>query len=173
MSGMAKLPALLEGARTSPFKLKMLNLLLGRLIPFNRPHGVNIHEIGKEYVKTTAPYKHKNLNHIKGVHACCIATVAEFSSGLLFLSRLNPARYRLIMAKLEIDYLYQAKGAIIAETRLSELDLKNQILKPLADAEKILHTQVTEVYDEQQNHLATAHVTWQIKRWDAVKTKVN
>lgn len=173
MSGLAKLPGLIEGARTSPFKLKMLNLMLGRLIPFNRPHGVHIFELGKEHVKTTAPYKRKNLNHIKGVHACCIATVAEFSSGLLFLSRLNPARYRLIMAKLEIDYLYQAKSAIIAETRISEQELKDAILKPLADKEKLLHTQLTEVYDDQKNHLATARVTWQIKRWDAVRTKVS
>lgn len=172
MSGMAKLPALIEGARKSPFKLKLLNLFLGRLIPFNRPHGVKILELGKEHVKTCAPYRRKNQNHIRGIHACCIATVAEFSSGLLFLSRLNPSRYRLIMAHLEIDYHYQAKSAIIAETRISEQQLKGEILKPLADAEKLLFTQVTEVHDAEQNHIATARVTWQIKRWDKVRTKV-
>lgn len=172
MSGLAKLPALIEGARKSPFKLRLLNLFLGRLIPFNRPHGVRILELGKEHVKTTAPYKRKNHNHIRGVHACCIATIAEFSSGLLFLSRLNPSRYRLIMAKLEIDYHYQAKGPIIAETRLNEQQLKDQILKPLADTDKLLFTQATEIHDNQQNHIASARVTWQIKRWDAVKTKV-
>ncbi len=172
MSGLAKLPALLEGARKSPFKLKLLNLFLGRLIPFNRPHGVRILELGKEHVKTCADYRRKNHNHIRGVHACCIATVAEFSSGLLFLSRLNPARYRLIMAHLEIAYHYQAKSAIIAETRLSEQQLKDGILKPLADSASLQFTQATEVYDDRGNHIATARVTWQIKRWDAVRTKV-
>ncbi len=172
MSGLAKLPALLEGARKSPFKLKLLNLFLSRLIPFNRPHGVHILELGKEHVKTTAPYKRKNQNHIRGVHACCIATAAEFSSGLLFLSRLNPARYRLIMAHLEIDYHYQAKSAVIADTRISEQQLKDEILKPLADNDKLLFTQNTEVHDDKQNHIASARVTWQIKRWDTVKTKI-
>jgi len=172
MSGMAKLSGLIEGARKSPFKLKLLNLLLGRVIPFNRPHGVRILELGKEHVKTTAPYKRKNQNHLRGIHACCIATVAEFSSGLLLLSRLNPSRYRLIMAHLEIDYHYQAKSPIIAETGISEQQLKDEILKPLGDVEKILFTQVTEVHDQKQNHIATARVTWQIKRWDKVKTRV-
>jgi acyl-coenzyme A thioesterase PaaI-like protein len=172
MNGMGRLPALLEGARKSRLKLRILNLFLGWLIPFNRPHGARILELGKEHVKTTAPYKRKNLNHIRGVHACCIATVAEFSSGLLFLSRLNPSRYRLIMARLEIDYYYQAKHAIIAETRISEQQLKDEILRPLADTDKLLFTQTTEVHDSQQHHIATARVTWQIKRWDAVKTRV-
>lgn len=172
MNGLVKLPALLEGARRSPFKLKLLNLFLGRLIPFNRPHGVRIRELGKDFVATTAPYKRANHNHIRGVHACCIATAAEFSSGLLFLSRLNPSRYRLIMARLEIDYHYQAKGAIVAETRLEEQQLKDEILKPLADSDKLLFTQKTEVRDDHDNHIATARVTWQIKRWDAVRTKV-
>lgn len=172
MSGMARLPALIEGARKSPFKLKLLNLFLGRLIPFNRPHGVHILELGTEHVKTTAPYTRKNQNHIRGIHACCIATVAEFSSGLLFLSRLNPAEYRLIMAHLEIDYHYQAKSAIIAETRISAQQLEDSILNPLAGTDKLLFTQVTEVHDAQHHPIATARVTWQIKRWDMVKTRV-
>ncbi len=172
MSGLVKLPALLESARKSPFKLKILNLFLGRLIPFNRPHGVHILELGKEHIKTAAPYRRKNQNHIRGVHACCIATVAEFSSGLLLLSRLNPSRYRLIMAQLEIDYHYQAKSTIIAESRISEQQLKDEILKPLAETDKLLFTQTTEVHDDRQNHIASARVTWQIKRWDRVKTRV-
>ncbi len=172
MSGLAKLPGLLEGARKSPWRLRLLNLFLGRLIPFNHPHGVRILKLGTEHVKTTAPYTRKNQNHLRGVHACCIATVAEFSSGLLFLSRLNPSGYRLIMAHLEIDYHYQAKSAIIAETCISEQQLKDDILKPLAETDKLLFTQVTEVHDAQQHHIATARVTWQIKRWDVVKTRV-
>jgi acyl-coenzyme A thioesterase PaaI-like protein len=172
MSGLTRLPALLEGARKSPFKLWLLNQLLGRLIPFNRPHGVRILELGTEQVTTGAGYKRKNHNHLRGVHACCIATVAEFSSGLLLLSRLNPADYRLIMAHLEVEYRYQAKSAIIAETRLSEQQLKDQILKPLAETDQLLFTQVTEVLDSQKNSIATARVTWQIKRWDRVKTRV-
>jgi len=172
MSGLAKLPALIAAARRSPLRLRLLNLILSWSIPFNRPHGVRILELGTDLVKTSAPYRRKNQNHIRGIHACCIATVAEFSSGLLLLSHLQPSAYRLIMARLEIDYHYQAKSRILAETRLSQGQLTADILNPLAECEKILFTQNTEVYDAAQNHVATARVTWQIKRWDRVQTRI-
>ena len=38
-----------------------------------------------------------------------------FSAGLLLLSRLEPARYRLIMSNLEVEYRYQAKQDITAD----------------------------------------------------------
>ncbi|TYO95824.1 acyl-coenzyme A thioesterase PaaI-like protein [Geothermobacter ehrlichii] len=172
MKGFARLPALLEGARRSKFRLWLLNLLLGRLIPFNRPHGIRVLAIDQDQVQTAAPYRRRNHNHLRGIHACCIATVAEFSSGLLFLSRLNPSRYRLIMAKLEIDYRYQAKGAIVATSRLSDAELKERVLKPLATSDRVLTTLATEVHDQQGNLVAVAQVTWQIKPWDKVRTGV-
>ncbi len=172
MKGLAQLPRLLEGARRSPFRLKLLNLMLGRVIPFNRPHGVRIIALGDDWVQTGTDYRRRNHNHLRGIHACCIATVAEFSSGLLFLSRLNPARYRLIMAKLEIDYRYQAKEPIVATSRISDEELKEAILKPLAKKESVLVTRPTEVHDMQGNLIAVAQVTWQIKPWDKVRTRV-
>jgi len=172
MNGFARLPGLLIRARTSGFWLWVLNLLLGRLIPFNRPHGVSILTLSESQVQTTAPYRRRNHNHLRGVHACCIATVAEFSSGLLFLSRLNPNRYRLIMAKLEIEYHYQAKGRLVATSQLSDAALKEQVLKPLVATDKVLTTQTTEVHDDDGNLVATAQVTWQVKAWDKVRTRI-
>jgi acyl-coenzyme A thioesterase PaaI-like protein len=171
MSGLTSLPALIASARRSPLRLRLLNLVLSWVVPFNRPHGVRILEVGTDLVKTTAPYRRKNQNHIHGIHACCIATVAEFSSGLLLLSHLPPTDYRLIMAHLEMAYHYQAKSRIVAETRISEAQLAAEILEPLARHEKLLLTLVTKVYDAAQNHVATAHITWQIKRWDRVQTR--
>ena len=172
MKGFTSLPGMLAGARHSKFRLWMLNLLLGRVIPFNRPHGVRILSLGEDQVQTTAPNKRRNHNHLHGVHACCIATVAEFSSGLMFLSRLNPNRYRLIMARLEIDYHYQAKSAIVASTRLSDEELKERVLKPLAESDKVQTTLPTEVHDQQGHLVATVQVTWQVKAWDKVRTTV-
>jgi len=172
MKGFASLPGLLVGARRSKFRLWLLNLLLGRLIPFNRPHGVRIRQLAEDRVETTAPYRRRNLNHLRGVHACCIATVAEFSSGLLFLSRLNPNRYRLIMAGLEVEYHYQARGRIVATTGLSDAELKNRVLKPLANANQVLTTFSTEVHDPDGNLVAMARITWQIKAWHQVQTRI-
>jgi acyl-coenzyme A thioesterase PaaI-like protein len=172
MKGFTSLPGLLAGARHSKFRLWLLNLLLGRLIPFNRPHGIRIRHLAEDRVEITAPYRRRNLNHLRGIHACCIATVAEFSSGLLFLSRLNPNRFRLIMAGIEVEYHYQAKGPIVATTCLNDVELKSRVLLPLAAADRVLTTLSTEVHDPAGNLVATARITWQIKAWDKVQTRV-
>ncbi len=172
MSGFNLLPRLLGKARHSSFWLFVLNRLLGRMIPFNRPHGFRILELDDQRVRTGGPYRHRNLNHIRGVHACAIATVAEFSSGLMLLAKLDPARYRLIMAGLEIDYLYQAKSAIIAETVLDDGRLKNEILKPLATSDVLRKTLETRVCDAEGNLVARARITWQIKPWAQVRTQM-
>lgn len=173
MKGFSPLPKLLAGARRSRFRLWLLNLLLGRLIPFNRPHGVRIVSLGADQVQTSAPDRRRNHNHLGGIHACCIAAVAEFSSGLLVLSKLNPNRYRLIMARLEIDYHYQAKGTIIAITSLTGDELEQRMLVSTGRRDKEQATLSTEVFDPQKNLVATVRVTWQIKPWARVRTRIS
>ena len=173
MSGFDLLPNLLSRARGSGFWLAVLNFLLGRIIPFNRPHGFDIVELGEERVRTRAAYRRVNHNHIRGIHACAIATVAEFSAGILLLSRLDPARFRLIMSRLEVDYVYQAKMAISAETVLGHDVLQAKVLAPLADQESCAIVMETVIDDAAGNRIATAHTTWQIKRWDRVRTRIH
>jgi acyl-coenzyme A thioesterase PaaI-like protein len=172
MNGFDLLPSLIGRARHSKGWLKVLNFVMGRIIPFNRPHGFFIEELTEERVRTAAAYKRSNHNHIRGIHACAIATVAEFSAGLLLLSRLDPARYRLIMSKLDVDYMYQAKQDITAETCLSNAELQDRVLKPLETAESHSIVLETLISDRDGNQVARAHTTWQIKRWDKVRTKV-
>jgi acyl-coenzyme A thioesterase PaaI-like protein len=173
MNGFALLPDLLRKARTSPLRLRLLNLLLGRVIPFNRPHGFAIERIESDKIITRAPYRRRNHNHIRGIHACAIATVAEFSSGLILLAKLDPSKYRLIMARLEIDYLYQAKQEIFATTILDEPLLQEKILLPLQQEAAVNFTQETLVTDQQGNQVASARITWQVKPWDKVRTRLN
>jgi acyl-coenzyme A thioesterase PaaI-like protein len=172
MNGFDLLPKLIVKARHSKGWLKVLNFMMGRIIPFNRPHGFCVVELQEERVRTFAPYRRSNHNHIRGIHACAIATTAEFSAGLLLLSRLDPGRYRLIMSKLDVDYSYQAKQDITAETALSDADLQARVIKPLETAESHSIIMETLVADRDGNRIACAHTTWQIKRWDKVRTKV-
>jgi len=173
MNGFARLPGLLQKARTSPLQLRLLNLLLGRVIPFNRPHGFAIERIEKDKIVTRARNRRRNHNHIRGIHACAIATIAEFSSGLILLAKLDPARYRLIMSGLEVDYLYQAKQNIYATTTLDEQRLEEEILQPLQNTDTVSISQQTLVTDQQGNLVARARITWQIKSWDKVRTRPN
>jgi len=122
-------------------------------------------------VRTGGSYRRRNRNHIAGVHACAIATIGEFSAGVMLLSRLDPTRYRLIMSRLEVEYLYQAKQDIIAETQLEEAELKNEILDPLNEKSTIYKTIETLVTDTSGRKIARLKTKWQIKSWDKVQTK--
>ena len=168
MKAFALLPGLLLKARTSPFYRWLLNRLLGRLVPFNRPHGFAIERIEADRIVTRAPNRRINHNHIRGIHACAIATLAEFSSGLVLLSRLDPTRFRLIMARIEIDYLFQARQEILATTILDVGQVQEQILERLQDADAVSFTQETLVEDRQGHTVAKAQITWQIKPWAKV-----
>jgi len=167
-----QLRSLILKAKDSEFYMFILNRMLWVGIPFNKPHKLKVERITDTFVTTVSPYIRRNFNHIKGIHACCIATVAEFSSGLLLISKLDPGKYRLIMADLHAEYHYQAKSKLTAKTELSEDVLEEEVIAPLNETDKIIKKMQTFIYDADNNHVATVTTQWQIKSWAKVKTKV-
>jgi acyl-coenzyme A thioesterase PaaI-like protein len=166
------LPELIARGKGAAGDLDALNQALWSFIPFNAPHGFGIEELGEDFVKVRAPYKKENFNHIQGIHACAIATIAEFSSGLLLLSKVDPLQYRLIMAKMAVDYHYQAKQDAFAVTSLTAEQIEREIIAPLREVDSLLRCMETEVRDLAGNLIATVQITWQIKPWDKVRTAV-
>lgn len=163
---------LLERAKTSKRHLALLNFGLARMIPFNKPHGFKIKSIGDYSVEVIIPYKKANLNHIKGIHACALATASEYSTGLVLLNCLNPKKYRIIMQKMEMEYHYQAKMDTLVTFEISESWLNQEVIKPLENTEAIVVCCEAKAYDTAGNHLTTGHIYWQIKDWSQVKTKL-
>ncbi len=162
----------LHKAQSSKWALKKLNFALSLGIPFNRPHAIRIHKVEADAVVTTIPFKWRNSNHIKGIHACGLATAAEFCSGLMLLRKLNPTSYRLIMQKLEVEYHYQAKSDAFARFELLESTFQAYVLASLAANGVALFTATIPVRDEKENLLCTVRTSWQIKSWASVKTKL-
>lgn len=142
------------------------------MVPFNGPHKFKVDAIGGHEVKISLPYRKKNLNHLKGIHACALATLAEVSTGFLLISILNPKKYRLILQRLEMDYHYQAKSAVHAHYEIDEEWLNKEVITQLkSDGLAILSPNIM-IYDSGGNHVATGTPQWQIKSWEQVKTKV-
>jgi len=162
----------IKDAKESKFGLWKLNFGLFRMIPFNKPHGIKILELNDNSVKTIIPLKRKNMNHIKGIHACGMATAAEFASGFKLLTQLGPRKYRLIMESLEMVYHYQAKTAITAEFEAADEWIAAVIKKPLETSESVLVKCEIMLYDTDRNHVATGYTNWHIKPWAKVKTKL-
>lgn len=162
----------IEDAKNSSFGLWKLNFGLFKMIPFNKPHGIKITKLNDHSIETTIPFKGKNLNHIKGIHACGLATAAEFASGFLLISKLGFKNYRLIMESLEMKFHYQAKTDIIAKFEASENWLNESIFTPIKQDGKVFVKCEIKLFDTDNNHVATAFTNWQIKEWSKVKTKL-
>lgn len=163
---------LIRKAYRSPFYLFVLNAALARMIPFNRPHGFRVKELSACRIKTIIPYKRANFNHIRGLHACGLATLTEFTTGLLLLSQLGFDRYRLIMQRLEMDYHFQGKMDAFAEFTVSEEWISEQIIEPLQTQDAVVVPCEVKITDAAGNHLTTGRIFWQFKAWSKVKTKV-
>ena len=163
----------IEKAKSSRMNLRLLNLALTRLIPFNRPHKFKVISLSDQSIKTFLPFRKKNLNHIQSLHACALATLSEFTTGFMLLSRLDPEKYRIILKSLHIDYHYQGKTDAVAEFSIDEAWLKEKILDVLELEEAAVVECKIDIYDIKQNLLSTARVHWQLKEWKKVKTKLN
>lgn len=162
----------IQKAVRSPIYLKLLNYGLGIFIPFNKPHGITITEITEQSIKTRIPYKRKNFNHIRGLHACALATLAEFTTGFLLVSRLDPKQFRIIMKSLAMEYHYQGKMAANANFTISDQWLRENIYIPLESSDSVVCACKTEIVDEAGNLLAEGVITWQVKAWEKVRTRV-
>ena len=89
-------------------------------MPFNAPHGIRVLAFSDEEVRVALPDRRANRNHLKGTHACAIATACEFCSGLAVLAQFDMKDYRLIMNRLEVDYMRRpVKGGCVAKADIS------------------------------------------------------
>lgn len=162
--------SILYKAQHSSFYNFLLNRILWRVIPFNRPHRFRIDVLDTWQLKVSIPYKRRNMNHLKGIHACALATASEYVCGLSLARHLDPKKYRYILQRLEMDYTYQAKEPVHGIFRISEEELA-RIKEELEGAEKTVQVLKVELYDNQRNLICTAHTHWQLKDWARVKTK--
>ena len=161
----------IRSARSSGISRWWLNTLLRWKIPFNQPHGFRVEPLPDGGIKVHIPYWRINRNHIRGIHACALATAAEYCSGLALLEHLDASKYRLIMKSLHMDYHYQAKANAHAVFAPSGEEISGQVIEPLNTSDAVLYTARVELHDVKENHLATGQITWQVKAWEKVRTK--
>ncbi len=168
---MNKLQRQLQKARSSVWHLWWLNFGLWRMVPFNAPHKIRIISVAENTITMQAKNTRKNQNHIKGVHACLLATLCEYVSGLSLLARLDPKEYRIILKNIGMTYHYQAKTDVTVTFTLTPEWFENEILGPLRSSGKLFKELSVDAFDTAGNHICTGLVNWQIKSWKDVKTK--
>jgi acyl-coenzyme A thioesterase PaaI-like protein len=162
----------IEKAKKSKFQLWLLNQFVGKFIPFNGPHKFKIVGISDDGFEIEMPFMRKNLNHLKGLHACGLATLSELTAGLTLIRKLGFKEYRLIMQELKMEYYYQAKIPVRVKYELTEEFIQTHVKGPLEKEDAVFVELKTEVYDLEKNHICTATTKWQMKKWNSVKTKL-
>ena len=168
---MNRLQVQFEKAQHSSFRLWLLNVVLLRTVPFNKPHALKVTHIHEGEITITARNIRPNQNHIKGIHACLLATLCEYVSGLSLLLQLDPKAYRIILKSIQMTYHYQAKQDVDVSFKINKEDFEREIIQPLHTAEAIFKEFPIEIYDKERNHICTGLINWQIKSWKNVKLK--
>jgi acyl-coenzyme A thioesterase PaaI-like protein len=169
---MDRLQASIDKARHSSFYLWMLNFVLLRTVPFNKPHNIRVVAIGDDELSMRVKNTRTNRNHIKGIHACLLATLCEYVSGLSLLRNFSPKEYRIILKTIHMTYHYQAKTDVEVTFKINRKQIESDILEPLKTQDAVFKEFSVEVYDTEKNHICTGLINWQIKCWKNVKMKV-
>jgi acyl-coenzyme A thioesterase PaaI-like protein len=157
--------------KPNTMEMMVLEKVLRFLIPFNGPHSFKMAIIDEGQVSIKLPYKRVNMNHLKGIHACALATLGEFCAGLSLIKQFPFSKYRPILKSLHSDYTYQAKTDVIG-TILIDHERMNQVKEELKTADKVTVNLVTIIVNTEQKEVARITTEWQIKSWEKVKTKI-
>lgn len=169
---MRLLESLLSRAEKGGVHLWFLNVVLLRVIPFNRPLKLRVVSLSQNDIRIRLPYRRSNFNHLRGLHACALATAAEYACGLLLLRKLGASQYRLIMKELKCEYTYQGRSSAHVEVRMEENFFQSKVLDVLKNSESAEIPLHAEVFDSDNNQLCKAELLWQVKEWKAVKTPI-
>ena len=139
-------------------------------IPFNKPHAIKFEELTHLKSSLSMGNKRINHNHLGGIHACAIATVGEFTAGLLLCKNFEMSKYRVIMKDIHVDYYKQARSDLETLAEVS-IDHINKMKKSILTENKAFICLLTHIYNNKGEEIALVKTNWQLKDWS--KTKMN
>lgn len=163
-----KLLAKLLSKSESTAALKTIERLLIYGIPFNKPHGFKLLSLNSEECLMKVPFKRANKNHLGTVHACAIAALGEFPAGLLLIKNFSPARHRVVMTKLEVEYLKHGTQSLSSKVRFLPETFK-RACEELSKAGSANIEMKSEITNQKGQVTALVSTTWQLKSWSLVK----
>ena len=155
----------LPGAiRSEKVRLRMLDVMLNIGVPFNRWLGMRIREFSPTAVTVESPPAVLRRNHVGTAHACAQALLGEYPCGLLVAQHYPIDAYRMIITKLEIEYMKAGAGTLMAKAQAPE------IWPELKDQEAWVDMQTT-ISNEKGDVVSICKTRWQVKSWSKVAEK--
>lgn len=97
----------------------LTTFVMGRFVPFINTSGLQFETLTREEVRVSIRNKRKVQNHIRGVHACVMALLAETASGFVFGMN-TPDDKLMLLKSMHIDYTKRSVGNMYAIATLDE-----------------------------------------------------
>jgi len=144
-------------------RVNWFSRLMQEVVPFNRPHRIRVVELAAEQCKVALPWRRRNLNHVGTMHACALATAAEYASGLCLMNAMEHDRVRLVMANLNITYPRRAQSECTAVAKLDSQHFAD-ILAQLDKEGRGAFVLKAQVKNADNEVVASAEITWHLKR---------
>src|SRR5258705_11185012 len=130
----------------------LFSLLPGGVRPYAGTVGARGEELSPGFCRASLRDRRRVRTHLNSVHAMALANFAELTSGLAVLSGLAPG-VQGIVTGFSITYQKKARGRLIAECRVSQLDVT---------AEREQEAAVT-VSDAAGDGVARATARWRLR----------
>jgi acyl-coenzyme A thioesterase PaaI-like protein len=131
----------------------MFSRIVGIAIPYTGSIRAQVRALRPGYAQVALRERRRVRNHLDSIHAIALANIGEFTGGLATIAA-APAGVRMIITRLEIDFLKKARGVIIAECS-TEIPAVTQ---------PIDHIVVTSIKDESGTEVARTRATWRLSR---------
>ena len=138
------------------------------VVPFNRPHRLRILQLSEGSCTVELPKRRRNLNHLGTMHACAMATAAEYASGLCLLHAFGIEDVRLIMSHMEVSYTRRAQTSCTARAGCSAEDVE-ALRKVIQKEGRAPLTLTSVVCDAEGQEVARAEIQWHLKGLGATK----
>lgn len=143
-------------------RINVFSRWMQEVVPFNRPHRLKILQLGEGSCTVELPKRRRNLNHLGTMHACAMATAAEYASGLCLLSTFGMEDVRLIMSHMDVAYTRRAQSSCTAQAHCSEEN--QEALRKLLKKEGRAPLKLTSVVCDAEGHeVARAEIEWHLK----------
>jgi len=140
--------------------LKLINIMVGRSIPFASRNGFKVIDFRPGYIKALIPLK-PNKNHFNAMYAGALFTVTELPGGIIS-SICFDKRFFPILKDLKIDFIRVAKSDVTVEFEIAPAQLK-QLESEASEQGKSSFVLEGKIKDIDDVVVATSYANYQIR----------
>ena len=142
---------------TAPSFLRspLLSYVFNSNIKYAGTTGIEIVEWNPQQVVVNLKNRRKIQNHLGGIHATAMATLAESTSGMIFGIHLNDTTHIPLLKRMEIQYVKRAVGDLQAIATITPEQVND--IQTTAKGSSIIQVNVT---DETGNEPIKCEMEW-------------